>query len=427
MFRTRLSALALALPFALTACGPDAPPPVKVMSLTLDENGAYAPRQIELRTVLDVVSMRGYAATLKGGAKIVFDEQELTAHDQATGGLTEEQFRTLILKNPGGAMRASFVEQNGVLWPQDFHTWNLVGTYYNFEKAFEYFHASTEIPLDTLRGADVFYYPDLSWPGLANEDNAYFLPPLKSFVLVGQREAQQVPFPMNPGIVAHEYAHQVFNRLVYDGEAFPYPLIAWGSSGALAGFANPAVNLLKSMDEGFADFHAVQAGCTGKGCSPDFLEASLGTETSNLRDMSQQRCLSAELAEAYFNNTDAVFAASGRPYELGTIFASALYAAGEKTGQRQGLSRALIAAYSDPSAGNPGFAQLITQNRDSPGDFTASKVFDSLVRHVPDVELKHALCVELFDRLGFTGADLPGCPSSAGLAPRACSTGGTEP
>jgi len=119
----------------LAGCEPNKPAPVKVMALIQTNQGTFSPKEVSLESVGNVVELSGTAAKLIGGAVIVlnFNDPLISA---SGGNLTEEQIRQLFVRNPGAPVQASYVEKNGVLWPADFHTWNMVSMYYNFEQAF---------------------------------------------------------------------------------------------------------------------------------------------------------------------------------------------------------------------------------------------------------------------------------------------------
>src|SRR5690349_15229699 len=105
------------------ACGPDPVAPVSVMALVQGPQGSYETRQVELQTISDIVSVQGTVATLQGGARIIVDGSDPLL---AGGNLNEAQLVKVFTKNEGLTPRANFIEKSGVLWPADFHSWNMV-------------------------------------------------------------------------------------------------------------------------------------------------------------------------------------------------------------------------------------------------------------------------------------------------------------
>lgn len=416
-------------------CGPASTPPVKVMVLEQDRSGAYAPKEVELKTVADVVGLHGAAVRLIGGARIVYDEGEVRTFLGRSGGLSQQQveqgFFDTLVKRKGGPVRASYAEHNRVLWPTDFHSWNMVTAYYNFERASDYFQSSTQVPPEAMRDTALYYLPELEWPGLAPTDNAFYVHPLRRFILVGFDPASQsLPLGMNPGIMAHEYSHQVFNRLVLHGQAFPLPFLGWASEGPIGTSGHRAINLLRSLDEGLADYHAVQASCAAGACNTRFMEPSFPAAMATDRDVARTppQCLTAELWRALNLARDADFSAGGGlQYRFGSVIASALHKAGEAKGQRQALHRAVLAAYSNASPGKPGFQQLIYVNpatlRPS-AEFNLAAVLNALAAHVDDLGLRRELCGQFIDKFSLDADNiqtvLPSCPASAAIFTREC-------
>jgi hypothetical protein len=188
----------------------------------------------------------------------------------------------------------------------------------------------------------------------------------------------------------------------------------WGSLGASSG-----ANLIKALDEGLADYHGYGVTCrSATGCDPRFFRTSFDDKLSNDRDLAKaDRCMDQFLRDQLRDAPLSSFSGQGLEYKLGSIIASALYQAGESTGQREVLMRAIVSAYSDETANNPGLKQLITIAQNNQQNFNLTSVSAVLINHVTDVPLKTALCNELIDHLQVPAADLVGpgkpCPAAA--------------
>ncbi len=392
----------------LAACAPDKVAPVPVMAMVISNTGQYEPREVALSTVEDVVALSGTAARLVGGARIEDDSNDpLRANDN----LTEEQLRQILVKSEGLPPRASYVERAGVLWPADFHTWNMVSTYYNFEKAYLYFQDNGVTVGETLdprtgAGPTVYYFPSLSFQGRAPlEDNALFHSPMEAFAILPFKELQAVPLSMNGGVVAHEFAHRVFSQRVYGGASIPIPFqTSWVPEG---GFTTPGTNLVKSIDEGLADYHAYGVSCgSSYGCTTRFLEPSVGAFAADARDFSDlDRCMDLPLRNAISGMHVGDFGGQGLDYRLGTLLATALHKAAGST-KRQTMQRALLAAYNDESGSSPGLRQLVNANAASPGNFTLAAVAVSILQHISDPDLKIETCNAFIDHLQIPKADM---------------------
>lgn len=400
---------------SVSACAPNPSSPVKVSALVLNGQGAFVPQTVELPTLRDVVGLQGSAANLVGGARIVVDSTDPLLQ----GNLTDAQLASALIKDSGSVPRASYLQKDDVLWPADFDSWNLVTTYYNFEQAFDYFQQVVNVPSAELSGSTVYYFPEFTLKDESpdpQEDNALFFAPVQAFLVLPFQSLQKVPLSMNPGVIAHEFSHRVFNRRAYDGMSVPTPFIQWQSL-----LQTPALNLLKSFDEGLADYHAVGASCqTAYGCNPDFLAASFDSSLVTDRDLSaSDKCMTEALRTEYQTYNVTQFMAAGVQYKLGTVIASALYHAGESQGAatRVELERAVVAAYADSTPATPGVRELIADNLNTPEGLTLGKLAGAFVQHVTDLPLQVELCNQFMDHLQLSAAEL-GCPASA--------TGGTS-
>lgn len=401
-------ALALAgIGCGLSACGPNKAPPVQMVIDVQTTSGKYEPKAVTFNTLTDVVAMKGRVAELIGGARIVISDSDPQRQND-TGPLTDEQLANILLKNKGLPVSASYVEKDGVLWPADFHTWNMASAYYNFEKAFEFFQG-LGIPQDEMTTATVYYFPEYIDGSNGTSPvvtNALFYSPVQAFLLlpydpvVAQQEG--VPLAMNFGIVAHEYSHRIFNKRVYDGQGLPAPLSNWDGAPA---------NILKAVDEGLADWNGWGATCTSLfGCNTRFLEASLGSAAADARDMQRNdKCLTSGLVAQVSSYTTPQFTQAGLHYQLGTILASSLWHAAQTTEQLGVIQRAVLASYNDPTL-TEGFEQRIQENINTPENFTLPVVLRSILQHSQGSSaVVGALCGEFQDRFKLTSADLPEC------------------
>lgn len=410
MHRTFIAAV-LAL---LAACAPETEAPVTVRALVLSSTGSYEPQQVQLRTITNVVSMEGKVAKLIGGARIRVDSQDpeqLNAPDA-------EAFGDAMIKGTGRDVTASFIDYDGELWPADFHTWNMVTAYYNFEKANEYFtNVGGLAPADFGDPITLYYFPEFiladSSPD-ALKDNALYYPPVLAFMVLPFDELQEAPLAINAGIMAHEYSHLIFNKKVYAGSRLPEALLTWGNTSP-----SPGANLLKALDEGLADYHAFGATCDSPtGCNTSFLSTSFDETFTNDRDLSKPRCMDALLYTQLQTQGLGEFGGAGREYAVGAILAHALWQAGQSTGQHKALQRALVTAYSDnsPTMGL-GLAQIVDLSKGDQSGFNLTSASAVIINHIQDTQLKTAVCNEFIDHLQIPAANLVGpgrpCPPAA--------------
>ncbi len=380
----------------LLACGPNPAAPVKVQALLPSASGTLEPTEVELQTLGNATTLQGDYINFVGTTRVSVSDGDPTQGNLLS--LSDEQLYTVIVKDTGLDVRAHYVERSGVLWPADFHTWNMVSAYYNFERAYIYFNdaypggdASEILPLR------VHYWADVRLNSVEPIlDNALYLSFIKSFVLVPISEGQRVPLAMNLGVVTHETAHRVFNVRVLRDTAFPAPLTQW---------LQLPFNLLKSLDEGLADFHGYAATCYEESrCNPNFLAASIeDTRTTGLRNLARNdACMTEAVETQLIGALQGTWISSPDMYRVGNYFAAGLYQAGEALGQRAVLQRAVLSAYDDDNINNPGLRQLVEKSLIDPSLFTREAVIDVLAGHISDTNLRERVCGELMGRLNVT-------------------------
>ncbi|MBN8227423.1 hypothetical protein JYK02_07875 [Corallococcus macrosporus] len=420
MLRTVITA-AVGLTLA-TGCAPDSEAPVKVSVLSRSSNGQYVPTQVELTTIEDIVGLKGTVGDLQGGARIVIDP-----NDPALQNATEDTVADVLLKKSGHDVKASYITQKDektgedVLWPADFHSWNMVTSYYNLERANEYFRTVANVKVASFDPTPTLYYfPEFIQTQVSKEpaeDNAIFYPVLQAFLVLPFDQIQRAPLPLNSAVMAHEYSHLVFNRLAYATQNLPVALSLWAAESP-----SPGANVLKAFDEGLADYHAYGASCRSpSGCDPRFLAPSFDggpfTGVTDARDLSNgNRCMSALLYTRVYQQDLGTFSSDGAEYQVGTLLASALYQAGRSTGQEAQLQRDIVSAYYDTNPSTPGIYQYTQQVLGDQSLFTLAVPARAIISHITDLELRKAVCNEFMDHLQIPRADLIGdnlCPASA--------------
>ena len=434
------SALALGL---LAGCGPN-PRPAMVMVLAPDGNGNRKPTKVELRTMSDLTSLDGTLTKFVGGAAAVVPTEESSLTATSFGPDMDQSRYAAFVKDPGRPVRANYVVEHqkaaatdagvdeDVLWPADFHTWNMVTTVYNFELSYRFYEKIFgEIDPVELKAMRILYWVDFrSQGGPPQYDNALFVPFLKSFAILPfapvepDQMAQRVPLAMNSGVIGHEMAHRVFNYRVLADSGL-HPALNWSLPRAF--------NLLKSVEEGFADFLGFGVTCGERtGCRQNYVKESLPS-LGDKRDFTRtDLCVDDKLLNAFENSTPNLWTdpnpTVGRMYDLGTIWAASLYQGAfsiSGPGGVEAVQMALVAAYNDETPGKPGLRQLIG-NALTPDVFTSAAVADAILSHITENGLKTKVCGEMLTRLGPTltcnagsgRACMPNCPGTA--VQRAC-------
>lgn len=410
--RSQVLALGL-LAIMASACEPPATSPTPMMVIARNADGQYRPQQVQVRTLTRPVTLEGTTARFLGGARFIEDIDDPAVQSATTIG----EYIDAITKDAGSPVKAHLYDQNGVLWPSDFHSWNLATSYYLLERAADYFRDTSAVPESALSTVDVYYFPEVRFQeDLENQaDNASWFSLIRGLLFLRYDQIQTVPLPINRGVMVHEYAHRIFNERVYRGARMPAPLVAWDTIGA-----TPGINLLRSLDEGFADYHAVAESCRsaeegGYGCDSRFMADSFGEAVATERDITLEAraCFSRPMWIGLSGENHAQFAARGANYQLGTVIASALWQAGQNAGQQHAMEQALLDAYSSTDPSNPGIAELIDGALHDQLAFSLPAVMDRIVAHVPDPGLRTFLCFELMDHLNLNHSGLPSCPLEA--------------
>lgn len=408
--------LLLASIATLWACAPNPPAPVQVMALAPNQTGAYATVQVELKTLSSLANLKGSVAEFVGGNRVLVDANDpLQNLNGGIQNMTDDQRYEVLVKDKGLDVRGNFIERAGVYWPADFHTWNMVSAYYNFEKSYEYFVKVYDgVEPTELQKMRVMYWANVKLNTTEPmTDNALYLSFIKSFVIVPFSENQPtIPLAMNIGVIGHEVAHKVFNHKVLEDQGIHPALTSWNGS---------AFNLLKSLDEGLSDFHGFGVTCPeAAGCRPNFLSGSVADEsTVSMRNIARtDACMTENLRNAFMTYAPDQWVRSSNMYEVGNLFAAAMYQAGNKVGDIGVMQKALITAYDDASATNPGLRQLVNSNVNNPAAMTPEAVANIIVAHVTDPAMKKELCNEFSTRLqlkcgAFPCDEMPACPSTS--------------
>jgi hypothetical protein len=423
----RPSGLALGLTAGLLwACGPN-PHPAKVMALVPNAQGTLAPAEVTLETITDLPTLEGKVTHFVGGATVVIDPDDpaqtsaiATCSGPQPDAATKKACFEAFAQSTGGSVRLSLVENEGRLWPADFHSWNLATAAYNFERSFRYYQSVFMGAEPTeLEGLRILYWGDLRVASPAwMVDNELFFAIIQSFELAPAKDVQGIPLAMSAAITGHEMGHRVFNHQV---------LKDYGAHPVYSAWDYGPLNLLKSLDEGFADFHGYGVSCgEPSGCQPAFLTRYFDDATAAARDLSNpQRCATTLMLANLSSASLGQWIATDM-YRYGTVWASALYqgAAHGKAGNAYGeLQAGLIAAYPDLGA-------LLESSyaTGASGNFNPEAVAEVILSHLTDPDLQTKLCSELLTRLKLkctTGgsthcAEMPHCPAASAADPTVC-------
>lgn len=409
--------LLLGLLAVMSACGPNPKAPVRVMALVPDQSGAFQTTEVQLTTVSNVTTLKGSVVEFVGAAKVVLD-----ANDPLQGNIlnmTDAQRYEVLVKDQGVDVRGHYIDRGGVLWPADFHTWQMVSTYYNFERAYSYWNGLYDgVDPKELRPMKVLYWSDVRLNSVEPlTDNALFLSFIKAFTIVPFKNEQLIPLPMNIGVIGHEVAHKVFNFKVLEDKGFHPAITSWSQK---------PFNLLKSLDEGLADFHGFGVTCEekeGAGCRSNYLAISLSDDRIvRNRDLARtDACMDEATRTAFEQFAQGQWVTAQEMYRVGNLIAASLYQSANKAGKLGVMQRAVLLAYDDESNSTPGLRQLVSRNLNTPQFFTLEAVGNAFASHISDPELLKLFCNEYSTRLqttcgtfgGGNCPEMPACPQTS--------------
>lgn len=311
-FRPLLQA-ALACVLFLTACADTGPVSIRIFGQN-PATRTYGEFDAPLATVTDAVTMRGDTVQFVGNATLVAD---------VVAGATDPKGNRTLRAEGGAPPSCSFYEKDGVLHAEDYDSLNMASSYWALEQSRNAFLDLGMQPQE-LNALRAFYHPRIQ---LATKvvptfwyltDNAAYAPPFDGFLIVPHIALQGIPFTANLGVMAHEYSHKVYNRLVEKGS----PVQAWLKHD----WSPSAQKQVRGVDEGLADIFGFWVSQ-----DPNYFAASVSpAEYPGLdRDLSVERIMPADYAQMLLDVSEEGSGTGYDPHELGAYVASALWQIGE--------------------------------------------------------------------------------------------------
>jgi len=423
---------ALGLSLFAAACAPNPPPPVDVVALVYNyETRVYEAQQVTLTTPTDITTMTGPVAKIYGGASFVVDDSDPAL--QAGCDISPDDALLAIRKREGGPVSVAFIESQGVLVPADFHALNITTTYYNFERAYNFYNRIATLKPELFGTPTVYYWASLVMNSKVIDDNAMFMGLVQGFLVLPFDKLQQVPLSINGGVVGHEYSHAVFNYRVMGSAPLPKTPCLWENSIG----ATPGANLLTSLDEGSADVFGYGVTCDDAfvTCNPEFLSASLPSDYNDARRLDKPHCLDAGLWQMLKTKPYSDFINGCEPYGcqymLASVFSSAMWRAASDDkvkaelgagGAQKQMFQALWYAQGGGNGAPSGLSSwrdLITNASDDQLLFSldsnatgTGSVLDAVIDGATSKNLKAALCSAFLDRFNTAtnGITIAHCP-----------------
>ncbi|OGQ91801.1 MAG: hypothetical protein A2289_10105 [Deltaproteobacteria bacterium RIFOXYA12_FULL_58_15] len=262
----------------------------------IERSGRFTTVDKPLPTLDSIDHVRGSVVEMFGGASIRID----SANPARDRGVNRDQ----LVSHPE-SVQTSWVKDGEVAVPTDIASLLLLSAYAHFERAAVYFSELDSIV--TENSAPCFYDPHIPISDdltVSTVDNAAYVPIADLFLIMRTEKLGDIPLALNPGVLAHEYAHRVFY----------YEL--WGAELADVEMDPLAANLLGAVDEGVADYFAARIVN-----DPQFTSHSLDETAAAARDLSTPR----QLEVAWLDGTKPTKSGVYDPYPLGTVLAANLW------------------------------------------------------------------------------------------------------
>lgn len=305
--RRWLAAVVVLLAAASAGCGPGAVEEAESF-LIYDRNadsGNYRLVNRSIETIEDIGAGNGQLARLRAGGQIKL---------QHTDPQTREEIADSMAIDNDSRPRIDYsIRDDGTVVPWDFHSTIMLSLYHHIERANRYFQG-VGVEKSNMGRVPIYYDAKLQVfiPINLLTDNAAYAFTLDAFLIPPQLLLEDLPLAANRGVIVHEYSHLVFNRLVHgDARAPAYLAEDW---------PEPAVNRMRSIDEGVADiFAGLQTD------DPNFISDSISQEQFGIdRDLSETRHYDEALKAKVAGEADGQNRYN--PYELGSVIASTVWA-----------------------------------------------------------------------------------------------------
>ncbi len=290
--------ISLALILAVSSCGsaleaPDAPFRARLLIST---DSGYRLQTATFSTLTDVDSVSGTVAKLIGGASIDVEAEIDEIINPSTAGD--------LYIDPGHAPRINYVIKNGVIYPRNYASLEMLNVYYQYETSILFWRDHLDLDLADFGKLRLLYAPtigvDRPEASIAQTPkiNAAFFPGPRDFLFFKTSRLEEVPINLNLAVVAHEFGHAIVDYKFAKKD----PSVYFDAS-------ETADVELRGINEGISDFFAYMV---------------------TQREDEFQQSLSKLMADrtlpvAWTYSTLSDSGCGGGPYCKGSILASALF------------------------------------------------------------------------------------------------------
>ena len=396
--RAGAAALASALLSLLPACGSDLASPFSAVVVAYDPVQArYQLAQVRISTLSSLKRLEGTSGTVLASGAAHPDAKAFAA----TGATVPSLRALLFTAQPGPVDLSWSVVDDGLVYPENYTSLELLTAYANLERARAAFSTwglkLAAVPVY----AHAALLDDRGLSALDYSNGELYYPPLGAFFLPAPTVKAQLPLHFNLGAVAHGLALQAYQQVVWNLR----PVDPATNAPAADPDALSALHTGASVAQGLADFLGAAVSDDPRWFDHSVQQAA-GSRALDAFNPTFN-CVSGNMVGA-LDVPDAT--AAYKPNPLGTVLAFCLWETMGGTDQSaiaKGAAGALAALQGIGSAQSGNGGKLVL----------ASALDAIIAAAAPD--LQPALCGSFHNRfaLVLTKSDLPSCKGLVEVAP----------
>lgn len=341
-----------------------------------------------VETLDDINLLEGRATRIRGGVSVEI-------HSDGT----------VKWKNKGNTVAFNAVKLDGVYYPADYDSLAMISVYYNIEQAMLFFE-SIGMPEGELGRLDTFYWADVldkfssetetellvnnaMYMAVDAFDRGFYVVPFE----LNQMDTPNIALSMNPGVIAHEYTHAVFQSLVNDR----LPDVLQFSTFDPAYYQNS--NYYYGLNEGVADMFAVAF--TG---DPDFMRPSIN-HAMIVRNANEKIIYNEWMDRNAAGRTVAEF----NPYEIGAFISATIYEIARRINGLVADGNSVPDRASRLNVAEKTYNTLKILGESAIADFVPSDFFSIFLGQLASEE-KTLACQVLQERFEIHYTEVEGCP-----------------
>jgi hypothetical protein len=269
-------------------------------------SSGYSLQTVRYQTLNNIDTMDGDVASILGNAAI---NGEMEISEVLAPSDPDD-----VYIDVGEPVDLDYEVRGGVVYPRNFDSMVMLGTYYTYENVIAYWRTNLGLDLADFGKLRLFHAPRIKAESqgisITQKLNAAFFPGPRDFLLFRTSSYESIPLNINFGVMAHEFGHAIFDYQFAKKDAFTYLTDS-----------DTANEQLDGINEGLADFFSFMV--TGK--TDDFGQS--------LAELAAERIPPVSWTYSTLLDAEANGTCNGGFYCKGSILASALYEIATSNGQ----------------------------------------------------------------------------------------------